>query len=102
MAEAECQLTLQLALDPLYWRADDKSGWAESLVGAVEAAAPRLISVEGYEIRDTLLYVRLRGRRSRTMMQKLLHQDDGLRRLRARLADMGARGEFEVSRARRR
>ena len=96
MTHAENHLTLMLALDPTHWRADDKAGWATSLVGAVDAAAPHLLRVESYELRDTIIYVRMRTDQPRSKIRKLLREDDALRRLRARLADLGARPEFEV------
>lgn len=95
MADTENHLTLMLALDPLHWRADDKAGWALSLVGAVDAAAPHLLRVESYEMRDTIIYVRMRTDQPRAKMRRLLRESDALRRLRARLADLGARSEFE-------
>ena len=52
------RLTIMLALDPVSARASDKAGWAAQLVAAVEVGAPKL-RVESYEIRDTLVYVRL-------------------------------------------
>lgn len=98
MAVADNRVTLMLALDPSYWRADDKIGWAQSLVGAVETGAPYLLHVEGYEIHDTTLYVQMRTNETQQRLRKLLRDDDGLKRLRMRLADMGARPRFEFDR----
>ncbi len=95
---AETNLTLRLALDPQDWRADDKAAWAQILVGAVEAAAPRVLGVEGYEIRDTILYIRLKANEPGGRLRKRLREDESFRRLRARLADLGARPEFEFGR----
>ena len=96
MARAESRITLMLALDPADWRSEDRAGWAESLIRAVEAAAPHLLQVEGYEIRDTIMYVRIRAADTPGRMRRLLKEDDALIRLRARLADLGARPEFEI------
>jgi hypothetical protein len=95
---AESRVTLMLALNPLHWRAGDKASWAMSLIAAVEAAAPDLLRVEGYEIRDTLVYVRTRTNQTPARMRKLLREDDAMMRVRARLADLGARPDFEVER----
>lgn len=89
-------LTLMLALDPTHWRADDKAGWAFALVGAVDAAAPDLFSVESYEVRDTVIFVRLWSDLPLARLRKLIREDDSIMRLRARLADLGARPEFEL------
>ena len=98
MAVADNRVTLMLALDPSYWRAGDKIGWAQSLVGAVETGAPYLLQIEKYEIQDTMLYVEMRTTETQQKLRKLLRDDDGLIRLRARLADMGARPRFEFER----
>lgn len=95
---SQTSVTLMLALDPLDWRAGDKATWAQTLVGAVEAAAPRLLDVEGYEIRDTIVFVRLRAQEPRGRFVRRLREDESFRRLRARLADLGARPEFEIGR----
>lgn len=92
-------VTLLLALDPQDWRASDKAAWAATLADAVDAAAPHLIHVEGYEIRDTLVSMRLQARENGARLKKLLKDDEGFRRLRARLADLGARPSFEIERA---
>lgn len=92
-------LTLLLALDPLDWRAGDKASWAAVLADAVDAAAPHLLRVEGYEISDTLVHMRLQARESGARLKKRLRDDESFRRLRARLADLGARPAFEVERA---
>jgi hypothetical protein len=96
MPTTETFVTLFLALDPVSWRADDKAGWAYTLISAVEAAAPSLFQVESYEMRDTTIYVHLRTDVPPARLRKLLRDDDALIRLRARLADLGARAEFEI------
>lgn len=85
-----------LALDPLDWRAEDRLGWATTLVAAVDAAAPHLYHIEGYEIGDTVMYVHLRTFETPAKFRRLLREDEELIRLRARLADLGARMELEV------
>ena len=47
---------------------------------------------------DTILFVRMRTNQAPARMRKLLREDDALMRLRARLADLGARSEFEIER----
>ena len=96
MAQEEKHVTLMLALDPLDWRADDKARWAMSLVGAVEAAAPQMLQVDAYEIRDTIVFVRMRTNQSPDRMRRFWREDDAMMRLRARLADLGARPELEI------
>lgn len=98
MARAESSLTLMLALDPLDRRAEDRLGWATELVAVVAAAAPHRYHVEGYEIGDTVMYVRLRTAETWRRFRRMLQEDDDLIRLRARLADLGARMELEVER----
>lgn len=89
---------MMLALDPGSERARDKKLWAERLVAAVAAGAPRL-TVESYEIRDTLVYVRLKSPETRAALRKSLREGETYRRLRVRLADLGARMEAEIERA---
>lgn len=98
MAIAEEPLTLALALDPSSWRAHDKLAWASNLINVVETAAPYVWRVEGYELGDTMLYVRLRTNQKRAQMRKLLRHDEKFMRLRVRLADLGARPEFQFER----
>lgn len=92
----ETLLRLTLALDPQDWRAADKATWAGTLVDAVDAAAPHLMQVCSYEIGDTLVYVRLRAWEKPARLRRLLRDDEGFRRLRARLADLGARPDLEI------
>jgi len=96
MASTESRITLTLSLDPFDWRADDKARWAQSLIEAVEVGAGRLLSVDGYELRDTSMFIRLRANEPPGRMRKLLREGEALIRLRARLADLGARPEFSV------
>ena len=95
-APVESRVLLTLALDTAHWRRHDRAHWAQVLVDAANAAAPHLLHVEGYEIRDTLIFVRMRSNRVPKVLKKLWRDDESLMRLRARLADLGARSEFEV------
>lgn len=65
------------------------------LVDAVAAAAPHITKVESYSIGDTLVYIRLRSLEDTERTKRLIRRDEGLVRLSARLADFGARAEFE-------
>lgn len=94
MQRVETGLTLMLALDPLDRRAGDRAGWATQLVAAIDAAAPHLLHVEGYEIGDTVMHVRVRTFETASRFRRLLRDDEELIRLRARLADLGARLEL--------
>lgn len=94
--QADSRLTLTLALDPAHWRRHDKAHWAQVLVGAVDAAAPHIMQVERYEISDTLLRVHARAALKPAKLKRTLQADEGFVRLRARLADLGARPEFEI------
>lgn len=96
MANAGSNVIIRLALDPFHWRSEDKAGWAMSLAGAVEAAAPPSLRIEAYEIGDTLVHIRLRSHEEPKRLRKLLQDDEGMRRLRSRLADLGARPEIEI------
>lgn len=93
---AGCAITARLALDPFHWRAQDKADWAVRLASAVEAAAPRGFRVEGYEISDTLIRVRLRCDAPAGRAMKTLRDSESIKRLHARLGDLGARAEFEL------
>ncbi len=97
MAElVESRVTLTLALDLSHWRRHDKAHWAQVLANAANEGAPHLLHVEGYEIHDTLMHVRMRSNRAPKQLKKLLRDDESVMRLRARLADLGARPEFEI------
>ena len=97
MPTVESRLTLMLALDPLDWRAENRGRWVQTLVNTIDSAVPHLLHVEGYEVRETLVYVRMRSNRPPKILNKLLREDESFRRLRARLADLGARGEYEIA-----
>jgi hypothetical protein len=87
---------MTLALDPGHWRRHDRAYWAQSLAGAINDAAPGLMQVDTYELRDMMLVVRARAARSPKAVRRLLRNDESFLRLRARLIDLGARTEFEI------
>jgi hypothetical protein len=93
---AESRILLTLALEPSHWRRHDRGFWAQVLAGAVDEAAPHIMRVENYELQDMLILVRARASRPPKAMKKLLRDDEGFWRLRSRLADLGARPEFEI------
>jgi hypothetical protein len=93
---AESRVLLTLALDPQHWRRHDRGFWAQTLAAAIDEAAPHMMRVEAYELHDMMLVVRARAKRAPKAMKKLLRDDEGFWRLRSRLADLGARPEFEV------
>ncbi len=92
----ESRIILTLALDTEHWRRHDRAHWAQVLANAVDEAAPHILHVEGYELRDTLMLVRARSNRPPKAIQKMLRQDESFMRLRSRLADLGARSDFEI------
>lgn len=92
----ESRVVLTLALDMTHWRRHDRAHWAQVLANAANDAAPHLLHVEGYELGDTLMVVRMRSNRAPKQIIKLWRDDESFMRLRARLADLGARTEFEV------
>ncbi len=92
----ESRMTLTLTLDPAHWRRHDRAFWARVLAQAVDEAAPELARVESYEMRDAMIYVRVRCARPAKQMRKLLHDDEKLLRLRARMVDLGAEAEFAI------
>ena len=96
MAGTPSRLIIRLALDPLSWRAEDKGAWAMRLAEAAGAAAPHLLCVENYEIGDTLVYIRLRSPEEPKRLRKLVREGESFRRLRARLADLDTRPDFDV------
>lgn len=95
-APGESRVTLTLALDLSHWRRHDKAHWVQVLANAATEGAPDLLHAEGYEIHDTLIYVRMRSKCAPKQLRKLWDGDDSLMRLRARLADLGARTEIEI------
>jgi hypothetical protein len=92
----ESRVILTLALDMTHWRRHDRGHWAQVLAGAANEAAPHIMHVEGYELSDTLMTLRMRSNRTPKTLRKLWRDDEVFMRLRARLADLGARTEFEV------
>lgn len=93
---SECRLKLTLALDPAHWRRHDRAFWIQVLTNAVDTAAPHVLKVEGYDVQEALIYIRARAAKAPKTMKKLLREDESFRRLRARLADLGARSDFEI------
>jgi hypothetical protein len=92
----ESRVTLTLALDTTHWRRHDRAHWAQVLASAANEAAPHLMHVVGYELGDTLLIVRMHSNRPPKLLKKLWREDEAFMRLRARLADLGARTEFDI------
>jgi len=92
----ESRFSIRLALDPYSWRADDRAGWAMTLAHAADAAAPDLAIVESIDIGDTLVYIRMRAYERPQRLKKRLRDDETFIRLRARLADLDARAEYEI------
>mgnify|MGYP001198620932 FL=1 len=93
---AESRVILTLALDGSHWRRHDRAHWAQVLASAANEAAPHLLHVETYELRDTLMVLRMRSSQAAKRLRKLWHDDENLMRLRARLADLGASPDFEI------
>jgi hypothetical protein len=89
------RVTLRLALDPQHWRNEEKAAWTSLLINAVDAAAPHIFQIEGYDIGDTLVFIRMRSEIEPTKLRRMLDTNDALIRLRARLADLGARPDYE-------
>ncbi len=92
----ETRLLLTLALEPDHWRRHDRGFWVQALAGAIDDSSPGLMRVDTYELRDMMVLVRVRANRSAKAIKKLMRDDDSFRRLRARLADLGARAEIEI------
>ncbi len=92
----ESRITFTLALDTEHWRRHDRAHWAQVLAGAVHEAAPDVLQVEAYELRDTVMLVRARANKPAKTIIKLLRTDESFLRLRARLVDLGARADFEI------
>ncbi|MES1197123.1 MAG: hypothetical protein ABUL55_00730 [Pseudomonadota bacterium] len=90
------RVVIRVALDPSHWRANDKAAWAMHLALAAEMADPSLLAIEGYEITDTLVHIRMRSDEHVKALRKRLRDDDSIKRLRARLADLGGRPDFEI------
>lgn len=97
MAErGESRILVTLELEAGHWRRHDQGHWAQSLAGAIDDAAPEVMRVETYELRDMIVLVRARANRPPKAFKKMMREDEGFRRLRARLADLGARADIEV------
>ncbi|MBS0386228.1 MAG: hypothetical protein JSS00_12870 [Proteobacteria bacterium] len=92
----ECRLLMNLALQPDHWRRHDRGFWAQTLAAAVDEAAPHMMRVDSYELRDMMVVVRARSNQAPKTMQKLLRDDESFIRLRARLFDLGARADIEI------
>jgi len=90
------RVTLRLALDPHHWRAEDKAGWALALIGAAEIAAPQILQIDRYEIGDTIVTVHMWSPEPPKRIAKLLRDHESFRRLRTRIADLGARADFDI------
>ena len=96
VSEEETRFSVRIALDPDSWWAEDKAGWAMRLAEAADAAAPHIAVVEAVDIGDTLVYIRMRAYERPQRFKKRLRDDDAFKRLRARLADLGGRAEYEI------
>jgi hypothetical protein len=92
----ECRILMTLELEAGHWRRHDQGNWAQSLAGAIDDAAPSVMRVDTYELRDMMLLVRVRANRPPKAFRKLMREDESFRRLRARLADLGARTDIEI------
>jgi hypothetical protein len=92
----ECRILMTLELEPEHWRRHDPGHWAQSLAGAIDDAAPHLMRVDTFELRDMMVLVRARANRPPKAFRKLMREDEGFQRLKARLIDLGARTEFEI------
>jgi len=95
-AREECRILMTLALEPEHWRRHDQGFWAQTLAAAIDEAAPHMMRVDTYELRDMMLVVHARANRPPKTMMKLLRDDESFLRLRSRLVDLGARTDFEV------
>jgi hypothetical protein len=93
---SESRITFTLALDTEHWRRHDRAHWAQVLANAVHEAVPHVLQVEGYELSDTMMLVRARANQPAKTVLKLLRTDESFLRLRSRLADLGARADFEI------
>lgn len=92
----ECRLTLTLALEPEHWRRHDRAFWAQTLAAAIDEAAPHMMRVDTYELRDMMLVVHARANRPPRTMKKVLRDDESFQRLRSRLVDLGARADIAI------
>ncbi|MFT3728019.1 MAG: hypothetical protein QM759_09370 [Terricaulis sp.] len=74
---------MTLALEPSHWRRHDRAFWAQTLAAAIHEAAPDMMRVDTYELRDMMLVVRAHANRAPKAMKKLLRDDESFLRLRA-------------------
>ncbi|MGE0044372.1 MAG: hypothetical protein AB7J28_11160 [Hyphomonadaceae bacterium] len=93
---SDTRVTLRLALDPYHWRANDRGTWATDLAAIADSAAPNFLRVEGYDIGDVVITMRLWSPEPAKSLKKVLRDHEAIRRLRTRLADLGARPDFEI------
>lgn len=94
--DGETRVTLRLALDPHHWRAHDRGNWAADLAHIADSAAPSWLRVEGFDMGDTVLRIRMFSVEAPKRLRKMLKDHEAIVRLRTRLADFGARPEFEI------
>lgn len=94
--DEECRLTLRLALQREHWRRHDQAFWAQTLASAIDEAAPHMMRVDSYELRDMMVIVRARSNRAPKIVRKLLSDDESFLRLRSRLVDLGAQADIEI------
>ena len=92
----QSRILMTLALQPDHWRRHDQGYWAQTLAAAIDEAAPHMMRVDTYELRDMMLLVHARARRAPKTMKKLLRDDESFLRLRSRLVDLGARTDIEI------
>ena len=92
----QSRILMTLALQPDHWRRHDQGFWAQTLAAAIDEAAPHMMRVDTYELRDMMLVVHARANRPPKTMMKLLRDDERFLRLRSRLVDLGARTDFEI------
>lgn len=94
--DAKSRVILTLALDSSHWRRHDKAHWAQVLANAANEAAPGVIEVKAFELRDTTVILRLQSPQPAKQLKKLWREGENFERLRSRFADLGARPEFAV------
>lgn len=95
-ASAGSRIQLLLTLDQTHWRRHDRGFWAQVLAQAVSEAAPEVLRVDSYEMRDRDITMKLRGRLPVRQMRRLLDEHEAFLRLRSRLVDLGAEAAFVV------
>jgi hypothetical protein len=90
------RIVLDLKLDQDHWRRHDRAFWAQTLAAAADEAARHLMRVESYEMEESRVLLRLRGRYPAKEMTRRWENDETLMRLRARLFDLGGTAAFAV------